>query len=149
MKKSAGLLLYRKTAKGTEFFLVHPGGPFFARRHEGWWTVPKGEIGEREDPLAAAIREFEEETGYRPEGEFTELEAIRQKGGKEVLCWAVNGDLDPGHLQSNTFNIEWPPRSGLRKDFPEVDKGEWFSYEAARRMINAQQLSFLDQFLTI
>lgn len=143
MKQSAGILLFRKLNNEVEFFLVHPGGPFFARKDAGWWTVPKGEIMTDEDPLDAAIREFEEETGYKPSGDFIPLQAVIQKGGKQVLCWAVKGDLDPETIVSNTFEIEWPPRSGKMKSFPEIDKGQWFSFEEAGKMINEKQAAFL------
>ena len=115
MKQSAGILLYRKTGSEPEFFLVHPGGPFFAKKQEGWWTIPKGEPNPDEDLLECAIREFEEETGYRPSPPFTELAPITQKGGKKVYCWAAEGDLDPDAITCNTFEIEWPPKSGRSK----------------------------------
>lgn len=145
MKQSAGILLFRKLNEELEFFLVHPGGPFFLKKNEGWWTVPKGEILPEEDPLKAAIREFEEETGYQPSGDFIALQPIVQKGGKQVQCWAVKGDFDASTLISNTFELEWPPRSGKRRSFPEIDKGSWFSFTEASRMINAQQISFLQE----
>ncbi|SEB18147.1 NUDIX domain-containing protein [Pedobacter hartonius] len=147
MKQSAGILLFRKPGNETEFFLVHPGGPFFTKKNEGWWTVPKGELLDDEEPLTAAVREFEEETGYRPSGDFILLEPIRQKGGKAVLCWAAEGDLEPASIQSNTFEIEWPPRSGKRKSFPEIDQGNWFNYADACIMINEKQKAFLEELL--
>ena len=143
MKQSAGILLFRKRDEELEFFLVHPGGPFFLKKNEGWWTIPKGEILPEEDPLKAAIREFEEETGSQPSGDFIPLKPIVQKGGKQVQCWAVKGNFDASKLISNSFELEWPPRSGKMKSFPEIDKGEWFSFDEASRMINAQQISFL------
>jgi predicted NUDIX family NTP pyrophosphohydrolase len=145
MKQSAGILLFRKSQHVPEFFLVHPGGPFFAKKNAGWWTIPKGEILPQEDPLTAAIREFEEETGCLLKGEFTPLQPIRQKGGKQVLCWAIEGDLDPETIVSNTFDLEWPPRSGKTKTFPEIDKGGWFDLTEAGRLINEQQISFLEE----
>lgn len=148
MKRSAGILLVR-FEKEPEFFLVHPGGPFFKKKHEGWWTIPKGEILSGEDPLTAAIREFEEETGYRPLGPFRPLKPIKQKGGKEVLCWTTEEDLDADLVESNSFEIEWPPKSGLLKCFPEIDKAEWFNYSNAKRLINIKQIPFLDEALQV
>lgn len=145
MKRSAGILLYRLRDREPEFFLVHPGGPFFARKDEGHWTIPKGEFAADEDPLDAAVREFEEETGYKPAGDFLELEPIVQKGGKKVLCWAVAGDFDATQLQSNTFELEWPPRSGKKQVFPEVDRGGWFSFAEARIKIKDTQMPLIEQ----
>lgn len=147
MKQSAGILLYRKNKKITEYFLVHPGGPFFRTKDAGWWSIPKGEIAPGEAPLQAAIREFEEETGYRPEGNFLPLQPIRQKGGKQVLCWATEGDLDPEKIVSNVFETEWPPHSGKTKTFPEVDRAAWFDADTAKQMINPQQAAFIDELL--
>jgi predicted NUDIX family NTP pyrophosphohydrolase len=149
MKQSAGILLFRKLKNETEFFLVHPGGPFFIKKNEGWWTIPKGEILEDEDPLTAAVREFEEETGYRPSGNFIPLKSVQQKGGKVVLCWAVEGNLDTASIQSNTFDLEWPPRSGKMKSFPEIDKGGWFTFTEAGKMINEKQAAFLEELATL
>jgi predicted NUDIX family NTP pyrophosphohydrolase len=148
-KKSAGLLLYRDSAAGVEVLLVHPGGPFWARKDDGAWSIPKGEFEDGEDPLDAAKREFEEETGTRPEGEFTALDAIKQPGGKVVHAWAVRSDFDPASLRSNTFSMEWPPRSGRRAEFPEVDRAGWFSLDDARRKILKGQAGFLDQLLEV
>lgn len=145
MKQSAGILLYRNTANETEFFLVHPGGPFFAKKHEGWWTIPKGELLPDEAPLDCAVREFEEETGYTPFAPFTELETITQKGGKKVMAWAAEGNLNADTITCNTFTIEWPPRSGRQKEFPEVDKAGWFTLSDAKVLINERQVSFLEQ----
>lgn len=145
MKVSAGILLYRKTGTETEFFLVHPGGPFFAKKHEGWWTIPKGELLPEEAPLDCAIREFEEETGYKPQPPFTELEAITQKGGKKVLGWAAEGNLDADTIICNTFTIEWPPKSSRMQEFPEVDKAGWFTFDEAKILINERQVSFLEE----
>lgn len=142
-KQSAGILLYRKTVKGLEFFLVHPGGPFFRNKDLGFWTVPKGELLPDELPLEAAIREFEEETGYRPEGKFIELQPIVQKGGKQVWCWAVAGDMDHKRIRCNTFDLEWPPKSGKMVAFDEVDKAGWFGLEEAAQYINEKQFAFL------
>jgi predicted NUDIX family NTP pyrophosphohydrolase len=147
LKKSAGLLLFRHCPEGLEVLLVHPGGPFWAKKDEGAWSIPKGEFGEPEDPLAAAKREFEEETGARPCGEFLKLEPLRQPGGKLVFAWAVRADFDPSTLKSNTFSMEWPPRSGRRREFSEVDRAAWFAVESARRKILKGQAGFLDQLL--
>lgn len=144
MKTSAGILLI-STAPEIMFFLVHPGGPFFQKKDAGWWTIPKGEIMPSEDPLAAAIREFEEETGYRPQGPFTPLEPIVQKGGKKVFCWTCAGELDTGAIRSNTFEMEWPPKSGKIQSFAEIDKAAWFSYAAAKKMINEKQAAFIEE----
>lgn len=141
--QSAGILLYRKTLNGPEFFLVHPGGPFFRNKDLGWWTIPKGEILPDELPLDAAIREFDEETGYRPEGKFIELQPIVQKGGKKVWCWAIAGDLDSKRITCNTFELEWPPKSGKMVAFDEVDKAGWFSLQESEKYINERQFAFL------
>jgi predicted NUDIX family NTP pyrophosphohydrolase len=145
MKQSAGILLFREKNQNIEFFLVHPGGPFFAKKDLGFWTVPKGELNENEEPLTAAIREFAEETGEILSGDFIELSPIVQKGGKKVLCWAIEGDLDPSTIVSNTFEIEWPPRSGKRQSFAEVDKAAWFAYGDAIKYINEKQIALLDE----
>ena len=145
MKLSAGLLLFRKLNNDIEFFLVHPGGPFFAKKHEGWWTIPKGELMDGEAPLAAAVREFAEETGTVPKGSFIELKPVVQKGGKKVLCWAVEFDIDAERIVSNLFEIQWPPKSGQLKSFPEVDKAGWFKYDEAVNLINERQISFLNE----
>ena len=126
--------------------LVHPGGPFWARRDAGVWSIPKGEYSDREDPLDAARREFAEELGSRaPDGDPADLGEIRQKSGKVVHGWALAGDLDPVTIQSNTFTLEWPPRSGRMTEFPEVDRAEWFGLERAREKINPAQAAFLDR----
>jgi predicted NUDIX family NTP pyrophosphohydrolase len=145
VKKSAGLLVFRLRNARLEFFLVHPGGPYWAGKDAGAWTIPKGEFGDDESALEAAIREFKEETGFGMDGEFMALGAIRQKSGKVVYAWAVEGDVKAEEIQSNTFEIEWPPRSGKMKKFPEVDKGEWFSFLDAKEKINPAQFGFLQQ----
>jgi predicted NUDIX family NTP pyrophosphohydrolase len=144
MKKSAGLLLFREANGRREVLLVHPGGPFWAKKDAGAWSIPKGEIGDEEDPLTAARREFEEETGVRPTGEAIALEPRRQPGGKLVYAWAMRGDLDPAAVKSNTFSMEWPPRSGRRQEFPEIDRAAWFTLEEARKKILKGQAPFLD-----
>jgi predicted NUDIX family NTP pyrophosphohydrolase len=144
MKKSAGLLLYRKRNQTLEVFLVHPGGPFWARKDPGAWSIPKGEHTPDEDPLEAARREFEEETGFTVEGDFIELPQVKQRGGKLVKAWALEVDLDPGQIESNTFRMEWPPQSGTFKDFPEIDRAAWFPMDTARRKILRSQAPLLD-----
>ena len=144
-KQSAGVLLYRKNGGALEVLLVHPGGPFWASRDAGAWSISKGEFEPGEDPKVAAFRELAEETGWRPNGETIALEPIRQAGGKTVLAWALEADVDPASLRSNTFFMEWPPRSGVRKAFPEVDRAGWFPMETARQKILAGQIPLLDQ----
>lgn len=144
---SAGLLLYKFQALEIYFFLVHPGGPYFTKKDEGSWTIPKGEIDLNEDELDAAKREFIEETGYLPLGNFIALNAIQQKGGKIVRCWAIEGDIDPARLVSNTFEMEWPPKSGKMQTYPEIDRGDWFTFTEARKKINERQISFLEQVI--
>lgn len=144
-KTSAGLLLFRETSGGPEVLLVHPGGPFWSRKDEGAWSLPKGEFEEGEDPLAVARREFQEETGASAPGEAIPLGSLRQSGGKVVHAWAVRGDLDPDLLESNTFLLEWPPKSGRLREFPEVDRAGWFPLEEARRKILKGQAGFLDR----
>lgn len=148
-KLSAGILLYRTSINGPEVFLVHPGGPYFRNKDRGWWTVPKGEPMPDEALKDAALREFYEETGYSPQGNLIVLQPVVQKGGKTVHCWAVAGDLDPLRLTCNTFSIEWPPRSGKMVDFPEVDKGKWFSFNDAKIFINERQTGFLNELKTL
>lgn len=144
-KQSAGLLLFRDRTGGFEVLLVHPGGPFWAKTDEGSWSIPKGEFTNGEDPLAAARREFEEELGAPVAGEFIPLGAAKQPGGKVVHAWAVRGDLDAARMKSNTFSMEWPPRSGRLREFPEVDRAEWFGLDAARIKILKGQTAFLDR----
>jgi predicted NUDIX family NTP pyrophosphohydrolase len=145
-KKSAGLLLYRNSGKFTEVLLVHPGGPFWMKKDDGAWSIPKGEIAEGEATLEAAKREFREETGFSVEGEFQELDPIRQTGGKTVYAWAIQFDLDVTALHSNSFSLEWPPKSGKIQTFPEVDRAAWFDLDQARRKILKGQMGLLDQF---
>jgi predicted NUDIX family NTP pyrophosphohydrolase len=138
--------MFRRTAGGFEVLLAHPGGPHFRDRDDGGWTLPKGLLGPGEDPLATARREFEEETGSAPgRGPFLALGEVVQKGGKRVLAWAVEGDLDPAAARSNTFELEWPPGSGCRAVFPEVDRVAWFAPEAARIKLNPAQAAFVDR----
>src|SRR5436189_1655275 len=147
-KQSAGVLVYRTRNNLVEVLLVHPGGPFWAKKDEGAWSIPKGELGEGEEPLACALRELGEELGgsfsLSPE-ELIELGSVRQKAGKIVHCWAAPGEFDPASLHSNTFTMEWPPRSGTEREFPEVDRAEWFGLEQAREKINPAQAEFLDR----
>jgi predicted NUDIX family NTP pyrophosphohydrolase len=145
---SAGLLLYRLRDGAPQVLLVHPGGPFWARKDEGAWSIPKGEHGADEAPQAAAIRELAEELGTTLElGDLTDLGEVRQRGGKLVRGFAAEGDFDPDTLHSNTFEMEWPPRSGKRQEFPEVDRAQWFDPETAREKINPAQSAFLDRLL--
>jgi predicted NUDIX family NTP pyrophosphohydrolase len=142
---SAGLLMYRKRNGRMEALLVHPGGPFWAKKDRGAWSIPKGEYKGSEKPLEAAQREFREETGFVAEGHFEHLGEVRQAGGRIVTAWAVEGDCDPDKLISNTCQIEWPPRSGRLLEFPEVDCGRWFSLHEAREHILKSQEPFLDR----
>lgn len=143
--KSAGLLLYRLRAGRPEVFLGHMGGPFWAKKDEAAWSVFKGEYGDDEDPYLAARREWEEETGSPPpDGPVLELGEVRQASGKRVIAWALEGDFDPADLRSNTFAIEWPPRSGRQAEFPEVDRGEWFDLDTARRKLVRGQVPLID-----
>lgn len=148
--QSAGILLYRNINGQIEFFLVHPGGPFFKNKDEGYWSIPKGEFLPDENPLAAARREFEEETG-RPikAGKFIELSPIKQKSGKIVHAWGAEGELDADTITSNTFEIEWPPHSGKMSSFPEIDRAGWFDIENARLKINAAQAALIDELLSL
>lgn len=148
-RRSAGLLLYRNTPDaGLEVLLAHPGGPVWAKRDEGAWTVPKGEFHEGEAAWDVARREFEEETGHLPpDGEPIELGEIRQKGGKVVEAWALEGDLDPATAHSNTFPFQWPPRSGTWITIPEIDRVEWFTPDEARQRIKDTQIPFIDRLI--
>jgi predicted NUDIX family NTP pyrophosphohydrolase len=143
---SAGILLYRRRAGALEVLLVHPGGPFWARKDLGAWSIPKGEVDDGEDPRACALREFAEETGTRlPDGALEELGSVRLKSGKHVLAFAVEGDLDPATVSSNTFELEWPPRSGRTRSFPEIDRADWFDLPTAREKLNPAQAAFVDR----
>ena len=144
-KLSAGLLLYRRRGGALEVFLVHPGGPFWAKKDAGAWSIPKGETDPEEDHLAAARREFAEETGLQADGRFLPLTPIRQSGGKIVHAFALEGDFDPSTIQSNSFEIEWPPRSGRKRSFPEIDRAAWLSLDEARQKINPAQRALLDE----
>jgi len=145
-KQSAGILLYRRHASELEVFLVHPGGPFWMKKDAGAWSIPKGEYAPGEDPLDAAQREFEEETGTRlAPGNFIRLGEIKQAGGKIVTAWALEGDCDAGSIRSNTFSLEWPPKSGKFAEFPEVDRAGWFSIPEAHAKLLSGQLPFLDR----
>jgi predicted NUDIX family NTP pyrophosphohydrolase len=144
-KKSAGLLMFRRREGFIEVFLVHPGGPFWARKDEGAWSIPKGEYAPGEDPLEAAKREFQEETGFHAAGEFLPLTPRKQPSGKIISAWALEGDGDASAIQSNKFSMEWPPRSGKQQEFPEVDRAGWFSIPAAKAKILKGQMPFLDE----
>lgn len=144
-KQSAGLLMYRNAGSAMEVLLVHPGGPFWKKKDLGAWSIPKGEYADEEAPLAAALREFEEETGIRPQGPFLPLGQIRQAGGKLVTAWAFAGDCDAAAIRSNTFTMEWPRGSGRVLEFPEVDRAEWFSREMARQKILPSQATLLEK----
>jgi predicted NUDIX family NTP pyrophosphohydrolase len=139
--------MYRCGQRGLEVLLVHPGGPFWKSKDLGAWSIPKGEIQPGKDTLAAARREFVEELGFAPEGYFTALSPVKQKGGKVIHAWAVKGDCDPAKCRSNTFQMEWPPRSGRLQEFPEVDQAAWFSVDEARNKINAAQAPLLDKLI--
>jgi predicted NUDIX family NTP pyrophosphohydrolase len=144
-KQTAGILLYRIRNGDLEVFLVHPGGPFWIKKDDGAWSIPKGEIEEREDHLHAAKREFCEETGFSLDGNFIALTPLKQRGGKIVHAWAVEGDVDAQSIKSNLFSMEWPPRSGKHAEFPEVDRAGWFTLEAAKGKILPGQAEFLEE----
>ena len=146
-KQSAGILLYRKTSGGLQVFLVHPGGPFFKNKDAGAWSIPKGEFLDDEDALDAAKREFREETGQIIEGTFIKLAPVILKSGKIVHSWAVEGDIDHETIFSNTFEMEWPPKSGKKESFPEIDRAGWFDVDEARAKINGAQVALIDNFL--
>lgn len=148
MKQSAGLLLYKFVDKTVFFFLVHPGGPFWKNKDLESWSIPKGEFTNDEEPLDAAIREFKEETGFEADGDFITLEHVKLKSGKIVYAWAVDFDLDETLIKSNTFEMEWPPKSGKLKSFPEVDKGKWFQTDEALKKINPAQADFIVQMIS-
>ena len=144
-RQSAGLLMYRRRGGGIEVLLVHPGGPFWAKKDQGAWSIPKGEYEPGEDPLAAARREFTEETGIVPEGAFVALAPLRQRSGKIVRAFAIEGDLDPQAIRSNTFVMEWPPRSGRLQEFPEVDRAAWFPLEEAKQKLLEAQVAVIEE----
>jgi len=137
--------MYRMRDGAVQVLLVHPGGPFWSRKDAGAWSIPKGEFEDGEDPLAAAQREFVEETGFQPAGPYIELQPVRQSSGKHVFAWAFAGDCDPERMVSNTFEIEYPPRSGKMRRFPEADRAAWFDLAEARARINVAQVAFLDE----
>ena len=147
VKKSTGILLYRIKNERLELFLVHPGGPFWKKKDLGAWSIPKGEFLDSEDPLEAAKREFEEETNCVLTGNFIPLTPVKQKAGKLIYAWAIQGDIDAASVSSNFFSMEWPPGSGKMQQFPEVDKGEWFESEIAKQKINPAQSSFIDEII--
>jgi predicted NUDIX family NTP pyrophosphohydrolase len=144
-KRSAGLLMYRRSDGHLEVFLIHPGGPYWAQKDKGAWAIPKGEYEKDEEPLVAAKREFKEETGFTAAGEFLPLGSIQQKSGKIVTAWAFKGDCDPANLASNTCLIEWPPHSGRSIEIPEVDQGRWFEVTDAHDSIRKDQEQLLDR----
>ena len=146
-QQSSGLLLFRRRATGLEVLLVHPGGPFWSRKDIGAWSIPKGGHEPGETPIDAARREFREETGFSVDGPFLPLTPVRQAGGKLVTAWAVEGDLDASAVHSTTFTMEWPPKSGRQKEFPEIDRAGWFGVDAAREKLVAAQTEFLDRLL--
>jgi predicted NUDIX family NTP pyrophosphohydrolase len=146
--RSAGILLFRRTGGAVEVLIVHPGGPLWARRDDGAWSIPKGEYDSGEEPLAAARREFEEEIGAPlPDGEALALGEVRLKSGKRVVAWALEGDVDAAAIRSNTFAMQWPPRSGRIQEFPEVDRGEWFTPARARVKLHPAQVEFVDRLV--
>lgn len=144
---SAGLLMFRRTNNSLEVFLVHPGGPFWQKKDLGAWSLPKGEYEDGEDPLVAAKREFVEETGINPMGDYVSLEALKQPSGKVITAWAFEGNCNPAEIRSNTFALEWPPKSGKIQKFPEIDRAGWFSIEDARARLIKGQLGFLETLL--
>jgi len=146
---SASLLLYRRRENKLEVLLVHPGGPFWKNKDDGAWSIPKGEVDEGEDLLATAKREFKEETGFDVAGDFVALAPIKQKAGKIVHAWAIEGEIDTSAVKSNTFRCEWPPRSGKYEQFPEVDRAEFFELEIARLKINPGQIPLLDELASV
>lgn len=142
---SAGLLMYRIRDGAIQVLLAHPGGPYFVNKDDGHWSIPKGEPGPDEDLLLTAQREFQEETGLKPAGPFVPLQPVKQKGGKIVHAWACEGDCDPATIHSNTFTMEWPPKSGQQKQFPEIDRAEFFDLATARRKVKAAQAGLIDE----
>jgi predicted NUDIX family NTP pyrophosphohydrolase len=148
-KKSAGLIIYRFKGPQLEVFLVHPGGPFWAKKDDGAWSIPKGEYSDDEEPLSVAKREFNEETGREAHGDFIPLKPIKQPSGKIISAWAVEGDCDATRIRSNTFMMQWPPRSGRQAEFPEVDRAGWFTINTATRKILKGQKGFLEELCEI
>jgi predicted NUDIX family NTP pyrophosphohydrolase len=148
-KKSAGILFFRYRSKSIEVLLVHPGGPFWAKKDAGAWSIPKGEIEEDEKPLVTAVREVQEETGIKADGNFIELTPVKQKAGKIVYAWALEQDFEVSSIRSNFFEMEWPPRSGKKQSFPEIDKAEWFAVDAAEDKILEGQLPLLKELLSL
>lgn len=145
--QSAGILLYRKVNEELQVFLVHPGGPFFKNKDDGAWSIPKGEFLDGEEPLTAAMREFEEETGQAIAGNFIKLNPVKLKSGKSVYAWAVEGDIDHETIMSNLFEMEWPPKSGRKQSFPEIDRAGWFCTEEAKIKLNPAQAAFVDELI--
>jgi predicted NUDIX family NTP pyrophosphohydrolase len=148
-KQSAGLIMYRCRDSDVDVLLIHPGGPYWAKKDDGAWTIPKGEIEEEEEAQEAAQREFEEETGLRPHGHLHPLTPVRLKSGKTVYAWAFEGDWDPTRLESTTFTTEWPPRSGRIQEYPEADRAEWFTLAGAKEKIQGGQIGFLKELETL
>ena len=146
-KKTAGILLYKKGVS-LEFFLVHPGGPYWKNKDQGAWSIPKGEF-EDEEPLVAALREFEEETGQSLSGNFLPLQNVKMKSGKTVFAFALEKDIEPSSINSNLFEMEWPPRSGQMKSFPEIDRGDWFDFKTASEKINASLLPLIEELKSL
>ncbi|HEV8081370.1 MAG TPA: NUDIX domain-containing protein [Chitinophagaceae bacterium] len=146
-KQSAGILLYKFYNKIFQVFLVHPGGPFWKNKDAGAWSIPKGEYNDDENALDAAIREFEEETGSKVSGNFIALSPVKQKSGKMIYAWAVKGDIDASAIRCNTFEMEWPPKSGKMQSFAEVDKGKWFFIDEAKQKINSSQATLVDELI--
>ncbi|MBA4409733.1 MAG: NUDIX hydrolase [Odoribacter sp.] len=144
-KKSAGIILYRLTNKILEVLIVHPGGPFWAKKDLGAWSIPKGEFDDDENPLDAAIREFEEEMGEQVSGDFITMTPVKQNSGKIVYAFALEHDFDTSKIRSNTFTIEWPPKSGKQQEFPEIDKGEWFDFVISKQKLNETQAAIVDE----
>ncbi|MDP9077571.1 MAG: NUDIX domain-containing protein [Bacteroidota bacterium] len=147
--QSAGILLYRKAGSQLQIFLVHPGGPFFKNKDLGAWSIPKGEFSDNEEPLAAAKREFEEETGKKVDGDFIELNPVKLKSGKKVYAWAVEGDINHETISSNLFEMEWPPKSGKKQSFPEIDRAGWFEVDEAKLKINVSQAAFIEELTAL
>jgi predicted NUDIX family NTP pyrophosphohydrolase len=144
-KKSAGILMYRLRNEVLEVLLVHPGGPYWAKKDNGSWSIPKGEYTDTEDPFTVAKREYEEETSFQVDGDFIHLTPLKQPSGKIVSAWTVEGDCDASKIKSNTFLMEWPPRSGNKQEFPEVDRGEWFTIDTAKKKLLKGQVGFIDE----